>query len=138
MDLSATTSPRGPWENIWMEWTERHREAIKSARHACGYDNPVRFVTQIIVVIFGIASFWLFGGPNDAWSEILVKSGATIALILILPIVYLWNLLRIGPVIRRNSALLLIIVGSLLAVAGAVVFSVGVMQFRPADPQALQ
>jgi hypothetical protein len=75
---------------------------------------------------------WLASGPNEAWSEVIVKTGATAALLLIFPIVYLWKLVRAGEMAHRRSPMLLILIGAAVVVAGLAIVGIGVMQTRAA------
>jgi hypothetical protein len=124
--------------DIRMDWKLRHQGAFIAARSACRLESPLQIVIALIVAIVGIATLWLLAGPNEAWSEILAKGGATAAVLLIFPLVYLWNLLRIGPFVRRNAAVALIIAGSLFSIAGIVILVIGVLQIKAPASENLQ
>jgi hypothetical protein len=75
-----------------MDWKLRHADALREARQICRLDSGPHAMITIIVTILAVTFVWLASGPNEAWSEVIVKTGATAALLLIFPIVYLWKL----------------------------------------------
>lgn len=78
-----------------------------------------------IVVIASIIVVWLAAGPNEAWTEILLKTGATAAILLILPIVYLWELFRAKDWVQRQRRMLTVVAGIVIVVAGLGVIALG-------------
>jgi hypothetical protein len=117
-----------------MDWKQRHREALKGARYLCGLESGPQVMVKSIGVISAITFVWLYGDLGGAVSEILLRIGATIALILIFPLVYAWKLFQIGELILKRPAMYLIILGSVIAavgiLVGAVMIGIGVSKLQ--------
>jgi hypothetical protein len=76
-------------------------------------------VIVVIVAITCISVIWFGAGANEAWSEILAKAGSTLGILLIFPIIYFWNLFRLGTLARKKAHLLQII-----GLSGVIIFAV--------------
>lgn len=116
----------GPPLPIRPSFTDRHWAAFAAARHTCRLESWGQIVIALIVAIVGIVALWTLSGSNEAVSEIILRSGATIAIILIFPVVYLWNLLDIGPLARRKARMI-IVIGLVGLIASASLILVGVV-----------
>jgi hypothetical protein len=108
-----------------MDWTSRHQEAVRDARHICRLDSWGQAMIVIIVALAGIAVVWVGAGTNEAWSELLVRAGATAAILLIFPVVYLWQLLRAGPWVQKQRRMLTVAAGVVIVLAGLGVIALG-------------
>jgi hypothetical protein len=72
-------------------WRIVHSRACRDARNALGIETRKRFVIKLLLAIVTIAFIWLIGGREIAGNALIVRIALTIAVIVILPVVYCWE-----------------------------------------------
>ncbi len=76
------------------DWKTRHTEATRNARHLCKIETPAEVMIKIIVTIACLCFIWTVGGQNDAATELTTRIGSSLGILLIFPLVYLWQLVE--------------------------------------------
>jgi hypothetical protein len=74
-------------------WREVHRRAAQEARHALWIETKDRAMIAIILAAVSLVVIWTIGGKEAAWGELIVRMGATIAVVLAFPLVYAWKMI---------------------------------------------
>jgi hypothetical protein len=72
-------------------WRRVHKRAFSETRHALRLESTERVVISVIIAIVGLAVLWNVGGQADTAKSLFTKGAATLAILLLLPCIYLWK-----------------------------------------------
>src|SRR5204863_5967289 len=74
--------------------------------------------------------------PTRPIQKSRLRRGAILAIILIFPAVYVWNLFEISQRLRRNAAVAIIVTGLVLTLGGVGLVAFGIFRLaaKPSDP----
>jgi hypothetical protein len=116
----------------------KHAKAWAKARQVCQIESVGQIVTKAVVAAIAVFVLWYTAGPNEAYSEIALKAGAVLAIIFILPTVYVWSFFDLTSRFKRNSVVSLLLIGSLLAIVGVGIAAAALLQVRQSSPNNQQ
>lgn len=84
-------------------WRRVHGRAVHDARGTLGIESRERAVLVIITAAVSVVVIWTLGGSDAALGEILAKTGATAAILLAFPFVYVWKFLTAPAKLQREA-----------------------------------
>lgn len=85
-------------------WHRVHQRALTDTFRALQFESTERVVIAAIICFGTILAIWLIGDANDTRGELLTRISSTLVILLLLPALYVWRLLKTPALLDKEKS----------------------------------